>query len=68
VAVLVLLRLNPLSSRLRQRSAKLEKKWLEPLKIAQCVSPVTVLLANPDTGVIVRRAPVCQLKKYFPSG
>jgi hypothetical protein len=53
---------------LHQRSAKLELKWSEPLKIAQFVSPVTVLLANPDMGVIVRRAHVSQLKKYFPSG
>jgi hypothetical protein len=68
VADLVLLRLNPLSSRLRQGSAKLELKWSEPLKIARFVPSVTVLLANPDTGVIVRRAHVSQLKKYFPSG
>jgi hypothetical protein len=65
VADLVLLRLHPLSSRLRQRSAKLELKWSQPLRIAKFVSPVTVLLANPDTGVIIRRAHVSQLKKYF---
>jgi hypothetical protein len=68
VADLVLLRLRPLSSRLRQRSAKLELKWSQPLRIARFVSPVTVLLANPDTGVIIRRAHVSQLKKYFSSG
>jgi hypothetical protein len=68
VADLVLLRLNPLSSRLRQRSAKLELKWSEPLKIVRFVSSVTVLLANPDTAVIVRPAHVSELKKYFPSG
>jgi hypothetical protein len=67
VADLVLLRLHPLSSRLRQRSAKLELKWSQPLRIAKFVSPVTVLLANPDPGVIIRRAHVSQLKKYFSS-
>lgn len=66
VGDLVLLKLHPLSSGSRQRSAKLDLKWSEPLLIAKMVTPVTVWLANPDTGVIIRRAHVCQLKRHFP--
>jgi hypothetical protein len=61
----VLLRTHPLSSRAQQRSAKLDFKWSTSLTIAKFVSPVTVQLANPDTGVIVRRAHVTQLKRHF---
>jgi hypothetical protein len=68
VGDLVLLRLHPLSSRSHQRSAKLDWKWSAPLKIAKFVSPVTILLANPDTGVIVRKAHVSQVKRAFQSG
>jgi hypothetical protein len=62
---LVLLRLHPLSSKSLGRSAKLDLKWSTPFRIVKFVSPVTVLLANPDTGVIVRRAHVSQLKQGF---
>jgi transposase InsO family protein len=65
VGDLVLLRTHPLSSRAQQRSAKLDFKWSTPMTIAKFVSPVTVQLANPDTGVIVRRAHVTQLKRHF---
>jgi transposase InsO family protein len=62
---LVLVRLHPLSSKLQQHSAKLENKWSVPLTIAKFLSGVTVQLANPDTGVIVRKAHVSQIKRYF---
>jgi hypothetical protein len=65
VGELVLLRSHPLSSKSHQRSAKLEYRWSEPLKVARFVSPVTVLLANPDTGVIIRKAHVSQLKRHY---
>jgi transposase InsO family protein len=52
VGDLVLVRLHPLSSRSQQCSAKLDYRWSVPLKIERFVSPVTVLLANPDTGVM----------------
>jgi hypothetical protein len=64
---LVLARLHPQSSRSHQRSAKIDYKWSLPLIIAKYVSPVTVLLANPDTGVVVRKAHVSQLKMYIPA-
>jgi transposase InsO family protein len=65
VSDLVLLRLHPLSSKSGQRSAKLDLRWSAPLRIVNFVSPVTVQLANPDTGVIVRKAHVSQLKPHF---
>jgi hypothetical protein len=65
VGDLVLLRLHPLSSKSQQRSAKLNYKWSAPLRTARFVSPVTVLLANSDTGVITRKAHVSQLKRHF---
>jgi hypothetical protein len=67
VGDLVLVRLHPLSSKISQRSAKLEFKWSVPLVIVKYVSPVTVLLANPDTGVVLRKAHVSQLKPHFPA-
>jgi hypothetical protein len=65
VGDLVLVRLHPCSSRSFQRSAKLDFKWSVPLVIAKYASSVTVLLANPDTGVVVRKAHVSQLKPHF---
>jgi hypothetical protein len=56
VGDLVLVRIHPQSSRSHQRSAKLDFRWSVPLMIAKFVSPVTALLANPDTGVTVRKA------------
>jgi hypothetical protein len=61
----VLVRLHPLSSKSRQRSAKLDLKWSVPLIVARFLSPVTVLLANSETGVIVRKAHVSQLKPHI---
>jgi hypothetical protein len=58
----VLVRLHPLSSKSRQRSAKLDLKWSAPLIIAKFVTPVTVVLANSETGVVLRKAHVSQLK------
>jgi hypothetical protein len=67
VGDLVLVRMHTQSSRPLQRSAKLNFRWSEPLIIAIFVSPVTALLANPITGVIVRKAHVCQLKRALSS-
>jgi hypothetical protein len=65
VGDLVLVRLHLLSSRSQQHSAKLDYRCSVPLKIARFVSPVTVLLANPHTGVIIKKAHVSQLKRHF---
>jgi hypothetical protein len=45
--------------------AKIENKWPDPLWIVRLLTKVTVQLANPDTGVIVRKAHVSQLKRYL---
>jgi hypothetical protein len=65
VGDLVLVKLHPLSSKALQRSANIENKWSDPLCIVKFLTEVTVQLANPDTGVIVRKAHVSQLKRYF---
>jgi hypothetical protein len=62
----VLVRLHPTSSRIFQRSAKLENTWSVPLVVAKFLSAVTVQLANPDTGVFVRKTHISQLKKFLP--
>jgi hypothetical protein len=65
VGDLVLVKLHPQSSKALKRSAKIENKWFDPLLITRFLTNVTVQLANPDTGVVVRKAHVSQLKRYF---
>jgi hypothetical protein len=59
----VVYRLNLASSKAQNISAKLPLSWSKPMVIAKIVKP-DVLLANPETGVIVRRAHVSQLKVF----
>jgi hypothetical protein len=65
VGELVQVRLHPLSSKSQQRSAKLDFRRTVSLKIVRFLSPVTVELANPDTGVVIRKARVSQVKRHF---
>jgi hypothetical protein len=60
----VMYRLNLVSSKGRNISAKLPLRWSRPVVVARIVRPNVVLLADPDTGVVVRRAHVSQLKPY----
>ena len=60
----VLYRLNVLSSKAQNISAKLALRWSKPVVAAKIVRPSVVLLANPDTRVIIRKAHVTQLKPY----
>jgi len=55
-------RLNLVSSKARDVSAKMVLRWSEPMVIAKEIRPNVVLLARPDTGVVVRRVHVSQLK------
>jgi hypothetical protein len=55
-------RLKLKSDKANQTSAKLLLRWSEPLVVGKIVRPNVVLLANPVTGVVVRRAHVTQLK------
>jgi hypothetical protein len=50
-----------------EASAKLENRWSNPMVIARFLTRVTVRLTNPDTGVLLRKAHVSQLKRYFPA-
>jgi len=54
-----------LSSKANQVTSKLLLRWSEPVVIAKIVNNNNMLLANPETGVIVRRAHSSQLKPYF---
>jgi Tfp pilus assembly protein PilZ len=65
VGDLVLVKLHLLSSKILQRSVKVANKWSSPLVIAMFLTKVRVQLANPDTGVVVKKAHVLQLEKYF---
>jgi len=60
----VVYRLNLASSKAQNISAKLLLRWSKPMVIAKIVRPNVVLLANPKTGVIVRRAHVSQLNVF----
>lgn len=64
VGDLVVYRLNLASSKTQNISAKFLLRWSKPTVIVKIVRPKVVLLANPDTGVVIRRAHVSQLKKY----
>jgi hypothetical protein len=62
--VTVVFRLKVARSKTQHISAKLLMRWSKPVVIAKIVGLNTVLLANPDTGVIVRRAHVSQLTPF----
>jgi hypothetical protein len=48
----------------QQHDNKLDNKWPVPLYISKIISALEVHLAYTDTGIIVKEAPVSQLKKY----
>jgi hypothetical protein len=58
----VVFRLNLASSKAKQITQKMQLRWSPPMVIQRMVRPNVVLLANPDTGVVTRRAHVTQLK------
>ena len=60
----VVYRLHVFSSKAQNNSAKLAMQWSRPVLIAKVVGANSVLLANADTRVVVRRAYVCQLKPF----
>jgi hypothetical protein len=65
---LVLVKCHPQSSKILKQSAKIAIKWSGPYVVAKFLTKVTVQLANPDTGVLLRKAHVSQLKRYFVDG
>jgi len=60
----VVYRMRLASSKANNISAKFLLRWSKLFIIAKIVSLNVVLLANPETGVIVRRAHVSQLKAF----
>ena len=68
VGDVVVHRVKVLSSKGKCVSAKLELRWSEPMVIAKFLKPNVVQLANAETGVVVRKAHECQLKKYHKGG
>jgi hypothetical protein len=60
----VMFRRNLISSKPLNVASKLMLRWSQLVVIAKFVRPNVVLLANPDSGVIIRRAHVSQLKPY----
>ena len=64
VGDVVFYQVKVLSSKGKGVSAKLGLKWSKPMVIAKYLKPNVVQLANAETGVVVRKARVCQLKEY----
>jgi len=64
VGDMVVYRLHLASSKAQNITAKLLLRWSRPVVIAKMIRPNIALLENPDTGVVIRRAHVSQLKKY----
>jgi hypothetical protein len=54
-----------LSSKAKKYSAKLSNKWSSLLLIARFLTGVTVQLANPETGVIVKKAQCDSFEEVF---
>lgn len=57
-----------LSSKGKCVSAKLELKWSKSMVIAKFLKPNVVQISNAETGVVVKKAHVCQLKGYQQNG
>jgi hypothetical protein len=64
VGDLVMYRMNVVSRKALNISGKMQLRWSAPAVISKIVNDNNVLLANPDTGVVIRRAHVSQLKAY----
>jgi hypothetical protein len=62
---LVLVKLHPLSSKPLQQSARIASKWAGPFVIVTFLTKVTVQLANPDTGVIVKKGTCISIEEVF---
>ena len=64
VGDIVIYQVKVLSSKGKDVSTKLALKWSKPMVITKFLKPNVVQLANAETGVVVRKAHVCQLKGY----
>jgi hypothetical protein len=62
---MVVYKLNLMSSKVKRTYAKMLLKWSQPVAIAKFLAPNVVQLAKPLTAVLVRKAHVSQIKKYY---
>jgi hypothetical protein len=60
----VLYRKNVVGSKALNVSGKMQLQWSTPCVITRIVNKNNVLLANPDTGVVLCKAHISQLKAY----
>jgi len=60
----VMYRMNVVSRKALNISGKMQLRWSALAVISKIDNGNNVLLANPDSGVIIRRAHVSQLKAY----
>ena len=63
----VMYKKNLVSSKAQNVSGKLLLRWSEPVVIAKIVNTTNVSLADPSTGIIIRKAHVSHLKPYSTS-
>jgi len=68
VGDVVVYQVRVLSSKGKGVSAKLGLKWSKPMIITKFLKSNVVQLPNAETGVVVRKAHVCQLKEYRQEG
>jgi len=61
---LVVFKKNVVSSKAQNITGKLFMRWSEPVVISKTVNTNNMLLANPNTGVVVRRAHISRVKPY----
>jgi hypothetical protein len=61
----VVFRLNVVSSKAQNISAKMLMRWSKPMVVSKLVGHNTIFLVSPDTGVIGGRAHVSQVKAYI---
>jgi hypothetical protein len=64
----VLCQRKVLSSKGKGISQKLELKWSVTMEIVRVLKPNVVQLAMPESGVIIRKAHISQLKLYYQKG
>jgi hypothetical protein len=57
-----------LNSKGKGISQKLELRWSVPMKVDRFLKPTVVQLASPESGVIITKAHVSQLKPYHTEG
>jgi hypothetical protein len=64
VGDIVMYKMRLSSSKAKNVTAKLLLRWSKPVVIPKVVRPSVVLLGSPETGVVIRRAHLSQLKHY----